>query len=103
MKIGEKPLTITDFTRLLNEAVDNSKVKKISYKTILSWLSDHGYINLDESYGYKLRKPTEKGRRIGIYLEQRVSSTGEMHYVTLYSSAAQKHILEIINEIALYK
>lgn len=98
VKVMDVPQPITRIVSYINEVVDNTVMKKLNYKSALAWLLSNGYITEDIIEGIPVKKPTSKGENIGITIEQRISQTGKLYLVTLYSEEAQRMIVEHVNE-----
>lgn len=101
----QKNLPISAFTEKLNEGLDKKEYNRISYNKIKKWLTTKGYIEIVEyvEWNDKRTIPTEKGKSIGIYLEERTSSSGNIYHVVMYNKNAQDFIIgnmrNILNEI----
>ncbi len=95
--LSEKPLPITNITAIINDAAETEKMKKLSYKVVLQWLMDNGFIVEKDIEGKAVRYPTEKGIDLGISVEKRIPSSGEVHYVTVYNKEAQRFIVDNVN------
>ena len=60
-----------------------------------------GYIEIVENaeWNNKQTIPTEKGKSIGIYLEERTSSSGNVYHVVMYNKIAQEFIISNMRNI----
>lgn len=96
-----RDLSISQFTDQLNEGLDESGYKKLSYVKITSWLKTAGYLDVieDRERNQKKSIPTAKAREIGIYTEERESSRGIKYLAVLYNKDAQKFIIRNMENI----
>lgn len=89
-----KDLSITHFVEQLNENLDESAYKKLSYTKITGWLKLAGYLNVIEDWDNKNKTvPTDKGRQLGIYTEERESMQGRKYEAVIYNKEAQEFIV----------
>ena len=85
--------SISVFVKEINRVIPDN-MKPLSYTSVTNWLVKTGYlVEILKEDGHKTKTPTEQGRSIGIYSEQRVGSNGE-YTVVLYNSIAQRYILD---------
>ena len=95
----DKP--ITKLVDQFNEMVDVNIYKKLTYKPIRDWLKAKEY--LEEQYFEKYHKniliPTEKGKKLGIVSEERISITRPDYIVLIYTKPAQEFIVNNIENI----
>ena len=96
---SDEPLPITKVVQRINDVVDTSNMKKLTYKIIVQWFIKHGYIEEKEVEQFKAKCPTEDGRRIGISLDRRESNRMGVYFVTLYNTEAQHFIVDNIDAI----
>lgn len=100
IECSDTPIAISAFVRNINSLIDDSAMKKLSYRAVQSWLNQEGY--LEEAGGrYQNTRlcPTELGRQVGITVELRVSANGNSYYVVYYNAQAQALIIENLSEI----
>lgn len=97
VRYSEDPLPITRIVERINEATDTTGKKKLNYKLPVNWLHSHGLIEEKVVEGKTVKYPTDEGRKMGISIEKRVSTTTGEYYVTLYDINAQQFIVENIN------
>lgn len=91
---SETPITISEITRRINELIDQEKMKKLSYKSVVDWLVESGLlIESTNSAGKKVRCPTCEGTTVGISVEQRDGDNGR-YQVVVYNKDAQRFILD---------
>lgn len=97
----QKNVPISAFTDQLNEGIDTKQYKKISYKKITKWLKNKGYLELVEDREWNKQRviPTDIGRSIGIYEEERTSSIGNRYRVVMYDKNAQEFIVHNMRNI----
>lgn len=76
-------------------------MQSVSTLMFLNWLLQQGLLSESEpdEKGRSYKIPTEKGRKVGIYSEDREINGG--HYIiTLYNREAQRYLLDHIEEIS---
>lgn len=100
---SETPLSISAFISRLNSMrPDPSKMEKLPYTEVVSWLVENSYLEIVPSLktGGRTKAPTEEGKSIGISWEQRHSNSRDEDYmVALYSVVAQRFIVNNLDEI----
>ena len=96
---ADGPVTITEFTKRINEAVCTDGRGKLSYKTIQSWLIGKGFLQTLTSLNGRARTAIcEQSGLIGIYSETRNGAAGS-YDVVLYSPEAQQFLLDNLDDI----
>ena len=87
----------------LNTIVNLSKTKKLSSSTINNWLLSLELLEIVESTNGKRQKlPTEQGKEIGIFTEERSGKFGD-YTMVLFSSQAQQFIYDNVDALADFK
>lgn len=95
-----KDLGITHLVEQLNEDLDESIYKKLSYSKITNWLKTTGYLDVVEDWDNKKKSvPSEKGRQLGIYTEERESMQGRKYDAVIYNEHAQAFIVNNMGNI----
>lgn len=96
-----KDLSISHFIEQINEGLDEAQYKKLSYPKVTSWLKAMGYLDVfeDKEWNEKKSIPSEKGRAIGIYTEERESSLGRKYLAVIYNRNAQQFIIDNMENI----
>ena len=98
---NDKP--ISHFVRQINESVEEDKMQKLSYKKIKMALIAEGH--LFEQYDAEREKntmlPTQKGKEIGMYIEQRESSSGNKYNIVMYDKNAQIFLIENLERLLM--
>ena len=99
IQISEIPLSSKEISKRLNGLIDLETTKKISAITINNWLLDLQLLEIVVLPNGKNRKmPTEQGRELGIFTEERIGQYGT--YVTvLFDKSAQQFIYDNIEAI----
>lgn len=93
----DKP--ISKLVEQLNNTADMTVYKKLSYKPIIEWLKENGYLETKHTdQNRTVTMPTEKGRSLGIRAEARHNEKTSYDLI-LYSEQAQKFIVENMDEI----
>lgn len=95
VELSSKPISMTDLTERISKVVD-PQCKKFSYKWIVEWLVDAGFLIIDERNNKK--SPTPAGEELGIFQEMRIGSKGQ-YLVTLYNEEAQQFVLDNMDSI----
>ena len=95
----DKP--ITRFVEQINELIDENHYQKLSYKPIQQWLKLNGFIaeEMNEEMGKTVTAATEKGMKIGIRSERRLSMRGVPYMASIYSKSAQEYIVGKLERI----
>lgn len=97
----ETPVPVTEIARRLNDLLPaGSNIQQIYFKTIRDWFVSNNYLEESKNVVGKVSfAPTEAGLAAGIVTEQRVGKNGENYEAVLYNGAAQKLVLEHVNEM----
>ena len=89
---SEKPITITEVTHRFNEISCNDSSNELQPINLNSWLIGDGIlIEEDTQYG-KMKVPTEMGKQLGVYSQER-SFDGRNYISVTYSIDAQRYIV----------
>ena len=97
IKISEKPLSVSEISNHLNSLIDLETTKKISASAINNWLLELNLLKVVEQPNGKNRKmPTEQGKELGIFTEERNGQYGK-YTVVLFSVSAQQFIYDNID------
>lgn len=98
-RLSSDPLTMTEFTKRVNELVDPEAVDKLKAASILEFLEAQGYLQLLTAPGKRgIRRPTAAGLQLGITLEDRQGQDGA-YTVVVYNENAQAYLLAHMEEI----
>ena len=101
---SEEPISLTELVNMLNNYMDLNIYKKLSYSTIASWLTERCILmEVENELGKFRRVPTEVGERLGIYDIDCLSMYGHEYMKVVYNKAAQKYIVNHLDEIAKHK
>ncbi len=98
----ESPVPVSEIARRLNDLLpQDSNVEKIYFKTIRDWFVAQNMLEEKKTALGKIYfEPTEAGAQNGIVTESRVGKNGENYDAVLYNGAAQKLVLQHVNELA---
>ncbi len=98
----EAPVPVSEIARRLNDLLpQDSNIEKIYFKTIRDWFVSQNYLEEKKNaLGKIFFVPTETGAQNGIVTESRVGKNGENYDAVLYNGAAQKLVLQHVNELA---
>ena len=91
-------MTLSELVSQLNEMRDESAVKRLTNKAVQQKLLDEGYLETYGMRGIPMQRAAEKGKKIGITAEMRISEKGNEYEVLYYSEEAQRALLEMIKE-----
>jgi len=93
--------SISKLVAQMNELIDENVYQKLSYKPIVQWLKQNGF--LTEEFSQELNKictmPTEKGSQLGIRSERKTSFKGVDYMIILYGRQAQEYIVKNMETI----
>ncbi len=93
------PVTVSIITKKINSLVDLTNMKKLKYSSITGFLIKNGFLEEIEVEGNKrIKTPTEQGKTIGIFTEERIGQYGG-YIAILYSREAQQFILDHMEAI----
>lgn len=97
----EEDKSISKLVAQLNDLIDVEVYKKLSYKMIIQWLKENGF--LQEIFSQEMNKtitmPTEIGINIGIRTENRTSMRGGEYILIIYDKKAQEYIVHNMEKI----
>lgn len=86
-------LTLSDIVGQLNDMRDDTVMKRLTNKELLQKLLEDGFVETHGFHGLPFQRATEKGEKMGITTERRVSEKGNEYEVLYYSGAAQREII----------
>jgi len=97
----EKDKSISHIMHQIRDMVDNPNIKMIGYKSVTDWLKASGCLkeDIDIYTGKKVTKVTERGKKLGIYEENRTSQRGDVYHVIMYNKQSQEFLAENIEKI----
>ncbi|MBQ8850059.1 MAG: hypothetical protein IJ011_07005 [Clostridia bacterium] len=103
LEVSEVPTYVSAIAERINSLVDLTTTKKLSAATINNWLVSVRLLEYGvDAYGKNKKLPTEQGREIGIYSEERVGTYGS-YTAILFNSAAQQFIYDNLDAIIDFK
>lgn len=92
---------ITNLFIQIHLPLEGKDIKKIPPQRVTKWLRSAEY--LTEEFNKTMNKtttvPTDKGKELGIYTEQRTSSIGNTYLVLMYNRNAQEFIVKNLEAI----
>lgn len=95
----ESPIAVSAVTERINSLVDQEKMKKLSYRSVVSFLLEEGFLTqVTDPQGKLKRQPTPKGAALGIMTENRTGLRGD-YTAVLYDRNAQQYILDHLDRI----
>ena len=96
---SDEPISITHVVRRINNLIDASITKKLSYKVVSNWLLEIGLLEPSNGrYPNSRTCPTQMGNDMGITIEKRANRRGE-YYAVYYNRNAQEFIINHIQSI----
>ena len=99
IRISETPVSASEMSNYLNELIDVETTKKLSAASINNWLITLGMLEVVKvAGGYNRKRPTELGKEIGIFTEERTGQNGA-YMVVLFSPQAQQFVYDNIAAI----
>ncbi len=103
IQISEFPVSVSEISNHLNALIDLETTKKISATTINNWLVSLQLLEVVSQPNGKTKKlPTEQGKELGIFTEEKTGHYGT--YITVvFSPAAQQFIYDNIGAIIAAK
>jgi len=79
----------------------NPEMLKLKTTQITNWLINIGMLLEKEINGKKYKLPTETGKRIGLYIEERIGYNGE-YYIVEYPKQSQEFIIDNFEHLIEY-
>lgn len=96
---SKTPIPASGISYKVNEILDEKKMRKVSYRTITTWLVKVGLMEEEDISDGKCRKvPTASGIAMGITTEIRTGVHGEYTCV-VYDENAQEFVIDNLNAI----
>ncbi len=95
-EVGQELLTISQFVDNLNQRYCTDGMKKLRTDSITNYLCAKGYLILDNE---KRKKPTQKGKILGIESGYIIGKAGKRYIANLYNARAKQYILDNLYEI----
>lgn len=94
----DEDLSISKIVRKINELISNENMAKLKATEVCNWLISIDLMMEGTLYGKKVKRPTEKGKIIGMYVEHRIGTHGD-YDIILYKKGAQKFIIDNIEKL----
>lgn len=100
--VDESPLPVSEIARRLNALIPaGANIEQLYFKKIRDWFVAQGMLEERKSVVGKVSfSPTEQGLAAGILVDKRIGKNGEEYEAVLYNAAAQKLVLDHVNELA---
>jgi len=97
----DAPVPVSEIARRLNDLLaPDANIEKLYFKSVLDWFVAQGLLeSKTDAVGKTFFYPTEAGLAAGIVTEQRIGKNGKNFDAVLYGPAAQKLVLEHVNEL----
>ena len=97
----EAPVPVTEIARRLNDLLaPGANIEKLYFKSIRDWFVAQGLLeSKTDAVGKTHFEPTEAGLAAGMLTEPRIGKNGESYNAVLYGPAAQKLVLDHVNEL----
>lgn len=88
-------LPISRFVAYVDAQIDTMAMKKLSRRKLIGWLVKAGYLSeVITDAGATVRRPTDMGKQIGIYTQDRIGQYDTHYTVVMYTPAAQRFLLD---------
>ncbi|MBQ9348088.1 MAG: hypothetical protein IJT94_12260 [Oscillibacter sp.] len=102
---SDKPIPVSEIARRVSELVPEvgaDAMSKFKYASITAFLLESGFLTeVETTDGKKVKRPTETGRSIGIFTEDRISLEGRPYTVVVYNRDAQQFLMDNMDAILL--
>ena len=96
---SSKPISISEVAKRLNNLADLETCNKLKYSSIVSWLMSIEALELKETTdGKSVKRPTQRGMKLGITTEIRTGMNGD-YTVVVYNNNAQQFIIDNLEAI----
>lgn len=101
-EFSDKPIPVSEIAKRVNTVANTQNSKTFSHRMVTNWLVAIGMLDeVETPEGKKTKRPTPEGNKLGIFLEERIGSTGPYH-VVIYNRQAQQFIVDNIFTILEY-
>ncbi len=98
--VEERPLTVSEVAGKINELINDEETDRLKASAINNYLMKCGMLYESESIsGKKSKRPTDAGRSIGVFTEQRMSHEGIPYTAVIFTAEAQRFVLDNIEGI----
>ena len=94
--VSQEPWTISQLVEDLNKRYSQEDMQKLRTDTITNYLHAKGYLTIDDR---NRKRPTQKGRLLGIKVDRITDTEGKEYKVNLYNARAKKYILDNLYEM----
>lgn len=103
IRVSDIPLSVSELAKYLNSLIDPETTKPISATTISHWLLKLQLLEVKIlPNGKKKKYPTQQGRELGIFMEERTGQFGT-YTIILFSPAAQQFVYDNIDAAVALK
>lgn len=94
-------LSISMIVKKINELNSNEEMKRLKVTDMCKWLIKIGLLVEVEENNKKVKRPTEIGKDMGIYVEHRFGTYGS-YDIVLYPREMQEFIIDNFNSLLEY-
>lgn len=94
------PISASKVVGIINELVDENKMRKLTSTALTSWLMDAGFLIEITDNGQRRKIPTDAGIQLGLQESSLIDSLGMMRKYVIYDANAQQFIFDNIFSIA---
>lgn len=96
---SDKPIPVSEIAKRVNELVGDERMKKLTYTSILSWLTEAGLLEWTVTpEGKHTKHPTAAGMKSGISVEERMGNNGP-YQAAVYNCDAQHLIIDNLDAV----
>ena len=91
---SQEPIGITEITRRINDLIDTERMRKLTTTALTGWLKEMELLQVQaESDGKNRTIPTDRGRGMGISVQERTGQYG-LYTAVVYDLTMQRFILD---------
>ena len=99
-KPSQKPISASEIAKRINSLASPENCVKLRYGDIAVWLIKIGMLmEQTDIDGKTVKRPTDKGRDLGISIENRIGMSGNRYTVVVYNQEAQQFIVDNIEAV----
>ncbi len=94
-KYSQTPIALSEIAKRINDLVDTTSMKKVSYKNLADIMISDGYLQEVTVGDRTHKKPTLEGLDLGMCIDYRTRSDSQTYEVILYNLDAQHAVIEL--------
>lgn len=97
----KEPISITKIVKRINKLKTDIDMANLKASDVANWLVDVGLLEMIEYNGSYAKRPTNKGKELGIFIQHIVTSYKEFDQI-FYGREAQQFILDNFENLLIY-